>query len=379
MNIDFKSASASGSHILSGSSLRNLWNLLADNVFRIERQYLPKLMQCALFAALNIPFALAESLLYNRRLKKTPIQPPVFILGYPRSGTTYLFYMLSKDPRLAFCKTYECMGPNVMFTFGWALRRIGRRALPKKRHMDNLPLGADLPKEEEFALCNMGIESMANGCYFPKRFSEYFDRFVLFNGPEREKRNWIKNYTWLLKKLTLKNRGKRLLLKSPFNTGRVKVLTEMFPEARFIHIHRHPYAVYSSNARLYEGILPKLTFHEIANHVFYTYKATLEQFFKEKSAIPKANLVEIAYEEFFDNQIDTLRRIYAQLELGDFETVRPIFEKEMRQYDDYQTNTYRLTPEKEAEVYDKWRFAFEVFGYDRAHHKRISRPATTTP
>ena len=43
---------------------------------------------------------------------------------------------------------------------------------------------------------------------------------------------------------------KRLLLKSPVHTARVKLLVnlgvEMFPKATFIFVHRHPYEVFKS-------------------------------------------------------------------------------------------------------------------------------------
>lgn len=383
MNIDFKNAPLFASHFLSGSSLRNLWNLLRDNGFRVERQFLPKLLHSGFLVVLSLPFVWLEKLLYHRRIQKTEFKPPVIILGYPRSGTTYLIYLLSKDPNLAFCKTYESLGPHVIFTFGRVLRFIAKRTIPKRRPMDNMALGAELPKEEEFALGNMGIESMANACYFPQKFSEYFDRFVLFKGHEKERHNWTRNYTWLVKKLTLKNKGKRLILKSPFNTGRARLLAEVFPNAKFIHIHRHPYAVYSSNERLYEGILPKLAFHKVDNedmerHVLYTYKASMEQYLKDKAHLPSHNLFELAYEDFFDNQIEILRQIYTQLDLGDFDAVLPIFEQEMRQYDDYKTNKYGLTPEKEQEVFEHWQFAFHALGYEKDHHKRVRPPLKTT-
>ena len=368
MNIDFKNAPNTTSHLLSGSSLRNLWNLLVDNKFNIDREFWPKLLKSALIAFLNTPFALVEKILFSRRIKKTKVQAPVFILGYPRNGTTYLYYLLSKDPNFAFCKTYECMGPHVIFTFGPILRRIALSVLPIKRPMDNMALGADLPKEVEFATCNIGIESMSNGCFFPQKFSEYFDRFVLFKGPEKELQNWKKNYLWFLKKLTLKNKGKRLILKSPFNTGRIKILLELFPDAKFIFIRRHPYHVYSSNERLYEGILPNLAFHKIDNaemeqHVFYTFRATIEQYLAQKKAIPEGHLFEVAYEDFFQNQEAIIRQFYQQLDLGNMDPVWPIFEKEISRYNNYKTNKYGLTKEIEEKVYREWKVAFDSFGY----------------
>jgi hypothetical protein len=253
------------------------------------------------------------------------------------------------------------------------LRQIAKSVLPPKRHMDNLPMGADLPKEVEFAMCNIGIESMSNGCFFPKKFSTYFDRFVLFQGPEKELRNWKKNYLWFLKKLTLKNKGKRLLLKSPFNTGRIKILLELFPDAKFIFIHRHPFNVFSSNGRLYEGILPKLAFHEISDeemeqHVFYTYRETMKAYLEQKELIPQGNLLEIAYEAYFKDQKTHLKRIYDQLQLGNVDHIWPTFEAEIRKYDNYKTNKYQLTEAEEEKVYQHWQIAFQTFGYHKNDH-----------
>lgn len=57
------------------------------------------------------------------------------------------------------------------------------------------------------------------------------------------------------KKITLKNKltkgekaakDLRLLIKSPVHTARVKLLLELFPDAQFIYIHRHPFDVFKS-------------------------------------------------------------------------------------------------------------------------------------
>jgi hypothetical protein len=48
---------------------------------------------------------------------------------------------------------------------------------------------------------------------------------------------------------------KRLILKSPSHTARVRLLLELFPGARFIHISRNPYEIYSSTHKLHEKLL----------------------------------------------------------------------------------------------------------------------------
>jgi hypothetical protein len=138
---------------------------MSDNGFRVAPRFWPKILFSLSIILLNIPFVIVEKIIYHKKIKNTPVKNPVFILGYPRSGTTWLMYLMSKDPQFAFCKMYECMGPHVIFTFGHILRRIAKKVLPEKRPMDNLDLGPDVPKEEEFALANMGLESMANALY----------------------------------------------------------------------------------------------------------------------------------------------------------------------------------------------------------------------
>jgi len=376
MNINFDKKPYTTNHILSGSSLSNFYRILADNNFNVDRRYYPKLLKSLLIVLLSIPNLILEKIIFNSRIRKTKIESPVFILGYPRSGTTYLVYLLSKDKKFAFCKTYECLGPHVIFTFGRVLKFIAKRALPKTRPMDNMALGATLPKEEEFAIGNMGIESMASALYFPAKSSEYVDRFVLFKGNPKEKENWKRNHSFFLKKISFKNIGKRLLLKSPFDTGRVNEILEVYPDAKFIHIHRHPYAVYSSNEELFEGVLPQTAFHCIGNeemeqHLLYSYKATYRKYFAERELIPKKNLYEVSYEDFIGNELNYLENIYSQLELGDFKELKLVYIKELAKHKSYQTNRYSLTNEQEETVYREWKFAFDAFGYGRESHRHV--------
>jgi hypothetical protein len=368
MQIKYPPGPRFGFHIISGSSLRNLWNVLADNRFAIRPRFVPMLLLSMTIVLLNIPFALLEILLYGKKIRNSQVKAPVFILGYPRSGTTYLMYLMSKDPQFAFCRMYECMGPHVLFTFGRVLRFIADRMLPKKRPMDNLELGADVPKEEEFALANMGVESMANAIYFPRRFSEYFDRFVLFRGAEVEKNRFEKNLHYLLRKLTLKNNGKRLLLKSPFNTGRIALLLQMYPDAKFIHIHRHPYSLMQSNAKLYESVLPQVAFQVIdgkkmEEHIAYTYLATMDAYFNDKALLDQSRLFEVGYADFVADPVGVLRTAYDQLQLGGFESALSHFETEAKGYADYKANVHQDDKRKRELYHRKFGEIYERLGY----------------
>src|ERR1043165_9972203 len=92
-------------HTAMGISLPKWLNLLWKNKFAVDFQYWPKALFITLTVLLNVPFQLFEQLWFNKKIKNTKVAPPVFILGHPRSGTTFLQYVLSKDPNFAYCTT----------------------------------------------------------------------------------------------------------------------------------------------------------------------------------------------------------------------------------------------------------------------------------
>src|SRR5665648_1005332 len=96
-------------------------------------------------------------------------------------------------------------------------------------------------------------------------------------------------------------KGKRLILKNPANTARIKLLLELYPEAQFIHIYRNPYVVYMSTKHFYNKMVQAFTFQKISDadledHILWIYKRMMESYFEEKKLIPKGNLVEIKFE-----------------------------------------------------------------------------------
>ena len=90
------------------------------------------------------------------------------------------------------------------------------------------------------------------GYFFPKIMMEHFHKYVLFeNIPDSEIEGWKRDFIFLLRKISLANHGKQLVLKSPPNTARINLLLSLFPKAKFIFIHRNPYEVYASNTRFW--------------------------------------------------------------------------------------------------------------------------------
>lgn len=157
--------------------------------------------------------------------------------------------------------------------------------------MDNMKLHFDLPQEDELATSMLlgGLCSPYMSLYFMRDELSYRQYQCFYSqDPEQQNgdlasdtRKWMQSFLYLIQKLKardivcqMKNaskadkiggfiqsilwrrqevilpKPKRLLLKSPCHTGRVRLLLKLFPDARFVYVHRHPLDVFLSSAHM---------------------------------------------------------------------------------------------------------------------------------
>ena len=223
----------------------------------------------------------------GRKIARTKIEhDPIFVIGHWRSGTTLLHELLVRDPRHTYPDTYACFAPNHFLVSGWWLKPCLKLLLPSRRPIDNMPAGWDHPQEDEFALCNMGVPSPYLTIIFPNhppQCQEYFD----FRGVSEPAVNrWKRALLWFLKCITLQN-PKRIVLKSPPHTCRIRALLEMFPKAKFVHIVRDPYVLFPSTVNLWKRLyrdegLQMPTCEGLEEHVFTTLTRMYDAFDRDR-------------------------------------------------------------------------------------------------
>lgn len=334
----------------------------------VDWQFWPKAAIVGMVTCLMFPVILWERWRYERTIRATEVKSPVFILGHQRSGTTYLHYLLGRDPQFGHLTVKESFMPWVYLTSEYILKRIYRKALPKTRPMDNLRMGLDLPTEPEYSLGNMTVSSMIPGYYFPRRIKEVFASNVLFED-ENAKREWQNTLRYFMQKLAFKHGGKQLVIKSPENTARVKEILEVFPDARFIHISRDPYSVYFSTERLYSITLPMVTFQHceaghIKDYILFSYQRMMEKYLRERELIPARHLAEVRYEDLIGNEMEVLEKAYRDCGLENFDAARPHIASEVKSYNDYKTNRYDYPEQRKREVFAVWKDVFGKLGYE---------------
>ena len=358
-------------HPLAGGSFINLIKLFLSSG-GVDREYLPKALVVARESLRTIPLRIYESLKFDRKLAEVEIKfPPIFIVGHWRSGTTYLHYLISRDPNLGYYATWQAFRNSEIFLANPKLAKLRADAtFPKKRGIDGVILSSDYPTEEEPALANYSSYSFATGRFFAKNMQSVFQKVVLFaGGDESTKSGWKRGYLRFFKRVTLSAEGKRLILKNPLNTARIEALLELFPDAKFIHIYRNPYVVYASTCNLNQKFgeilgFQRISDREMSENIFYLYKAMMKNFGDAKSLIPPSNLIEISYEDFIGNEISYLNRIYTQFNLPGFEQAEPLFRKYIESQANYETNKYSLDEETIKRITEEWKFTIDRWQYD---------------
>ena len=371
-------------HPLAGGSFVNWLELLRANK-GIDNQYLFKGFLISLASISGIPNRFLEKVIFDRQIEKLTIQSPIFIIGHWRSGTTYLHNLITQDDDLGYISSLQTWTPELFLGSEPIIQYILKRFLPKIRPMDNVELSAELPQEEEYALGNVGLYCFYHGWYFPKNMKQYFRQFVLFNNLSPQiQTEWQAAYLRIMKKATYKMNGKRLIIKNPANTARIKTLLKMFPEAKFIHIYRNPYTVFASTKNLYRKLLPSLKLQtisdrEIEDNIILFYREIMSKFFEDKKLIPQGNLVEIKYEDLVDNYLDVLEQIYRQLNLSEFDWKKAKFARYAEARSRYRSNQYFLSQEDKNKVAKNWGFAIDRWQYNVPNYRsRLTRLDTSS-
>jgi hypothetical protein len=359
---------------LMGCTLQNWIKLLWQNRDKpIYWKSLPKFIYITLVIILLTPVRLIEKLLFDIKIKKTNIdKEPVFILGHWRSGTTYIVNMMSQDEQFAVTNAIHCFGPNMFLCCYKVLNWILKRILPQNRHMDKVPLDTVSSQEEEFAIANMSTLSNYHIITFPRNHKKYQKYAYFKNMSDTELTEWKQKYLYILKKVTLQQKGKRLLLKSPTNTSRVKQLLELFPNAKFVNIYRNPYKVYVSTKRLYDNVFPvfelqkPVSKEESEETQFEIYENMYEKYFQEKELIPEGNLIELRYEDVIENPFESIERVYKELNIEGFEKARPAIEKYIEAQKSYKPNKHQMDPQLVKKISQRYDFTFRKWNYPKS-------------
>lgn len=352
-------------HPLSGADVATLRRVMREAGPGIDRT-----RASAIWASVlgRLPMTLferwrAESVIPSR----ADLPPPVFILGHWRSGTTHLYNIMSLGD-FAYVPPVAVGMPWDMLYLGRALNPLLERALPSSRYIDSIPVTPTSPQEDEIAIANMSPLSFYHGLYFPRHFDALIDRGLFFDGASADEiRQWESVFTLFLRKLACLQ-PRPLLIKNPVYTARPAHLKRLFPDAKFIHIHRDPFDVFLSMRNFYRQLLKVMALQpydhvDIDRTILRVYQRMMTAFETETRGWTSPEFVEVAYADLDQDPMGTVAHIYQALDLPGFDTAEPRFTAYLQSVKSYAKNSFRGDAEAVSKVSEALRPWIDKWGY----------------
>ena len=357
-------------HPFAFGSFRN-WLRLFARSGGIGAAYLNRATFVLLVSGVTAPLRWYERWRYGPRIRQMKIEPaPIFIIGHWRSGTTHLLNLMAQDPQFGYVPSYQVLVPEFSLLGEERIKAWIADVLPPTRVADNVRLHLDGPQEEEVAVADLVPYSIYHYWSFPRR-ADHFLRYALFSDvPAEEIERWRRAYLRVLRTAVWRMDGRRLLLKNPSHTGRVPLLLEMFPNAKFIHITRDPYRVFLSTRHFHRTMLAHCRFQEITPqemeaNVLRFYQAIMRKFLADQARIPAGQFIELTFEALQAAPLQELRRIYDRLGLTGYDVSAPKFTQYLASVADYRQNVYEMSRRVQRQVDQHWGFAFDAWGYEQ--------------
>jgi omega-hydroxy-beta-dihydromenaquinone-9 sulfotransferase len=323
-------------------------------------------VQYSVAGAINSLLAKMQSVAHAEALEKTKVSPPIFLLGFWRSGTTFLHELFCCDTRFGFPSTYACMNSAhfLLTEQGFHKRRGKQEAY---RPMDNMQYSWTSPQEDEFALLCMGAPSPYEALLVPSLMSDPQMLLDLRHRSAEEQDRWKRTIQLFLRELTVQQ-SKPMVLKSPTHGFRFPLLPSIFPESQFVIIERNPYEVFASNLKLWKTLLEMYSLEsasseQIEKFVLAAYLIHEEAITEGTHQISSEKVARVRYEDLVDDPLREMKRIYSELKLPGYEDARPSIESYIASVAGHQRNRLVLSPAQKNSVDEMWGALIRDKGY----------------
>jgi hypothetical protein len=267
-----------------------------------------------------------QKVVMREQLGTATYRNAIVVLGYWRSGTTLLHELLCLDNRYTYPTTHACMNPHhFLFTEASALARGGASM---QRPMDEMEVRSSSPQEDEFAFLSLGARSPYEALLLPTTLPDALKLTDPRDLSKEDEKRWREVFLSFLGGVSVRGKGRPMILKSPTHGFRVSTLRELLPEARFILIARDPITNFESVVRMWRKMFETYAIGPVASDddIRETVIADRPRFEAKLAAgiagLAANRFAALTYESLIANPARVLEDIYDRLELGDFEPVR---------------------------------------------------------
>jgi hypothetical protein len=271
-------------------TVRELIVSLLDNLLRMEAERLAK-----------------------PAIERERVIAPVFIIGLPRTGTTHLHGLISRDPGNRAPLTWEVMYPaagRAPADVARARAQTGTRLNWADRlapeFMRIHPIAPDLPQECIAITAQVFMSIQFHTTHDVPSYQDWFEA-----APQRLGFDFHHRF---LQHLQAKRGGSRWVLKAPGHLFALEGLLERYPDARIVHTHRDPLRVMASMAShatvLRRAFSDRAEPRKIAADWADRWARALDKFLAVRDRAPAEQFFDVGFESIESDPLGTVERVY---------------------------------------------------------------------
>lgn len=276
------------------------------------------------------------------------LPPPVFIVGFWRTGTTLLHELLALDPRTGFLDCYQCMAPaHAHWTRTRALPLCETRFV-SRRPMDDVPIRLEAPLEDEFYFLNEGVPSFYELFLFPEEGCRHLKTLDPGQWPKEVREAWLASLRRLLW-AAVSPGAERVVAKSPAHGYRIPLLADQFPKASFIYLHRNPIDVFLSARHAFQANADVFSLHRASQLealdglIAECYQRHLRCASEARAGLG-SRWMDVEYSGLVGEPLATLESLYRHFQWGGFETLMPLAQVYLEARADFQPHRFHPQP-----------------------------------
>jgi hypothetical protein len=289
------------------------------------------------------------------------IERPIFIVGYPRAGTTLLHSLLAEDPDALALQSWHMYSPSPPPGAGPVVpERIAYAQRQVEAWMDFCPAQKPMHPYIDKGAYQLIEDDEAGAIDFRNTYCYHFyrvptmDYYVAFEKDEVDNFRWhrefLQYFQW--------NSGKsRWACKGPTHQGKLKQLFEVYPDALCIWPHRPIGDIFASIISLSTSIFDTVTNRPTdlkANARMHAeaFKPGLDAVMSQE-LIDDPRVMHVDFRALTADPMQCIRDIYGKLDL-------PVT-------DDFATRVgaWLEAPENQVDRYGRYPYSYEALGLDR--------------
>jgi len=245
-------------------------------------------------------------------IAKQEIHGPIFIVGLPRSGTTLLHTLLAADPAHRVPLTWEIMSPSPPDIIGRQGRiRAANRDLAMLRWLAPTfesvhATGAELPQECVSLMSPTFMSDQFDTMYNIPSYRGWFFRQDLRPAYEFHRR--------FLQHLQFRRSGERWVLKAPAHMFAAPALISIYPDAKFVQLHRDPIDAVASVSSLvtilrsvFSDAIDPI---QVGQDAMVYWSEALKTFMRVRDQLPTDRVCDLFYDEVRRDPIAATKRVY---------------------------------------------------------------------